>query len=536
MSDQNENLEAMTKQLLSQESTERRALSMLLDRYTTTKNKLFVQRGEMGGTESFIGSVSLQWFAERVGFASQLPLFKDKIDPETGKIVIDKTTINDVLQRPIDYTRQAVLAQYLAASSMPKFPAVLVVLSQDWVDDPEADEWNADGRAVRSAADFQSLDSSGQHGLLDVSESMRIFALDGQHRLSGIIGLMELIKTGRLPIKDTKGNHKKGAFLTVEDIQRQSGVSQSKLQSLANERIGIEFLSAVIPGEDRERSKRRIRSVFVHVNKMAAALTPGQLHQLDEDNGFALVAKNIAVSHPFLEVAGRVNMDNNTISGRSTAFTTLQTLKEMADGFLAGKYADWGPSKSGLIPMRPDDESLEEAHDLMLKLMDGLITVPTLERVKQGTGTPLLRNFAHEFIDKEQQITGEGNLLMRPVGQQVVAGAFGALVFRNPPMQLEILINKLVAFDVSGGFSGIDSASSPWFGVLYKPQRMFVGGKNLAIRLLVYILSGGLEDEAREQLRIEYAKARSFDGREEKAMDINGDLVGLDKIKLPDPI
>jgi hypothetical protein len=400
MSEQTEDLGAMSKRLLSQKDEERRALSMLLDRYTNEKHKLFVQRGEMGGTESFIGSVTLAWFAERVQFATEMPLFRDKIDPETNKLVIDKTTINDVLQRPIDHTREAVLAQYLARSEMHKFPAVLVVLSQGWVDNPEADEWSADGRAVTSAASYQPLDTEGNYGLLNVSDEMQIFALDGQHRLLGVRGLMDLIKTGRLPLKDKSGNQKKGAFLTVEELQ-DKGVSRAHLQSLQNERIGIEFLSAVTPGEDRERSKRRIRSVFVHVNKMAAGLTPGQLHQLDEDNGFALVAKHVAVSHPFLEVPGRVNMENNTISGRSTAVTTLQTLKEMAEGYLGKNFEDWVQT-TGLIPMRPDDSHLAEGDELMTRLFDELASLPSLERIKQGSGTPLLRNFAHEAVDKEK--------------------------------------------------------------------------------------------------------------------------------------
>jgi len=169
-------LEQLTSEVLQRESQERQVLSMLLDKYTSRKDKLFVQAAEMGGTESYIGAVSLEWFAERVRFASQLPLFREKIDPETGKVLIDKDTVQEVLQRPIDYSRQAVLAQYLAARPKHKFPPVLLVLNQPWVDDIAADEWDADGRALRSAADFSPLDSSGRFGNLDVSEGIQIFA------------------------------------------------------------------------------------------------------------------------------------------------------------------------------------------------------------------------------------------------------------------------------------------------------------------------------------------------------------------------
>ena len=83
-------LEQLTTEVLQRESQERQALSMLLDKYTSRKDKLFVQSAEMGGTQSYIGAVTLEWFAERVRFASQLPLFRQKVDPKTKKIIIDK--------------------------------------------------------------------------------------------------------------------------------------------------------------------------------------------------------------------------------------------------------------------------------------------------------------------------------------------------------------------------------------------------------------------------------------------------------------
>ena len=130
MSNTTDDLSGLTSEVLEHDSREKRALSILLDRHTSVQDKLFVQRLEMGGTESFIGSVTLEWFSEKVRFASQLPLFQEKLDTETGKVIIDKSTINDVLQRPIDYTRESVLAQYLGGRPRHKFPAVLVVVSQ----------------------------------------------------------------------------------------------------------------------------------------------------------------------------------------------------------------------------------------------------------------------------------------------------------------------------------------------------------------------------------------------------------------------
>ncbi|BAN34912.1 DGQHR domain-containing protein [Sulfuricella denitrificans skB26] len=521
-------LDQITTDILQRESQEKHALSLLLDRYTASKDKIFVQKTEMGGTESYIGAVTLEWLAERVRFASQLPLFREKIDPVTKSIEIDKDTINEILQRPLDYSRQAVLAQYLAARPKHKFPPLLVVVSQEWVDNQDADEWNSDGHAIKSTSDFSALDSMGKYGLLDVSEGIQIFALDGQHRLLGVQGLMELIKTGRLSVRKRNGDDVKNQVITSELLEERYGVTQSKLQQLGKEIIGIEFISAVVPGESRAEAKRRIRTIFVHVNRMAAPLTAGQIHQLDEDNGFALVAKRVTTSHPFLSAIGegRVNWENNTISSRSTSFTTLQALTEMAKGVLEPIYPTWSPSEKGLIQLRPEDPELEDGVKRFTEFMDYLVELPSIKRAAQGTPSPQLRNFSAEG--------GEGILLYRPVGQTALASAVGLLM--NEGVSIKQIFEKLSAYDEKGGFSKIDHFSSLWYGVLFDPnkQRMLVSGENLAKHLLVYLLKGGLPDEReREDLRMSFAEAREIDGQFRK---FDGEWGGNKDIQLPNPL
>ena len=533
MAQPEKSLAAMAASLLERDTEERKALALLLDRYITVKNKILVQKAEMGGTESYIGAVTLEWFAQRVRFASQLPLFKEKLDPKTRKIIIDKETIDEILQRPIDHSRKATLAQYLAARKRHKFPPVLVVVSQDWVDNSGSDEWDSQGQAIRSAADFTPLDSTGAVGLLDVSEAMSIFALDGQHRLLGIQGLMELINTGSLQVLNKDGEPKKNTVITVDDLaQTPYEVRPAELQRLGKELIGIEFISAVVPGETRDSAKRRVRSIFVHVNRMASPLSLGQIHQLDEDSGFALVAKRVATHHPFLEPKERVNWESNTIAVRSASFTTLQALTEMARGYLKPNHQNWEPdSEKGLIPLRPSDADLAKGADNFNAFLNKLVEMPSLKKVVQGAPAASLRNFADETP------SGEGNILFRPVGQEVLATAIGLIVFdHEKPRTLDTVFEKLAAFDKKGGFSHINDKSSIWYGVLLdqKKERILVAGKRLAIRLLVYMLSGGIaNDEEREALRNDFAAARTVDGR---ASDLKGKPVDPEDVHLPNPL
>src|SRR3712207_4788674 len=89
------------------------ALKVLLDEQLGQDNVMLVSRARMGHTTSYVGSVSLQWFANNVRFASNLPLFQHKLDTATKKIIIDQDTINEISQRNPDWSRQAAMTQYL---------------------------------------------------------------------------------------------------------------------------------------------------------------------------------------------------------------------------------------------------------------------------------------------------------------------------------------------------------------------------------------------------------------------------------------
>ena len=223
-------------------------------------------------------------------------LLSDRYNSSQKNITIDSDSIEVIQQRPLDWSRQASLVQYLADRTTHKFPPVLVTIDRGWVDNIHAPEWGRGGSATESAAVFTPLDGMGDFGWLDVGESARIYALDGQHRLMGVHGLLELLSTGELQ-RYSKDHQPVGGKITLAELS----TSAEYLQSLPEETIGIEFISAVMAGETQLAAKRRIRSIFVHVNLMAVALSKGQLAQLDENDGFAFVARNIAVNHPLLK-------------------------------------------------------------------------------------------------------------------------------------------------------------------------------------------------------------------------------------------
>ncbi|MBP0002484.1 MAG: DGQHR domain-containing protein [Cyanobacteria bacterium SBC] len=511
-------------------ASQTRQLADLLQPYLDRDETLLVQTTQMGDTEAYIGSVKLAWLAHRVGFASQLPLFRSKLDPKTGNIQPDEETIEELYQRPLDWSRQAPLTRYLAARTDRKFPPLLLVVSPAWVDDPRSSAWDKDGRAKYSSIEFVPLDGDRRVGLIDLSLNVSIFALDGQHRLMGIQGLMELLETGTLqPL--TKAKKSIGKALTLEDMAREVNKTPTQMRELAEETIGVELIPAVVRGETREEAWRRVRSIFVHVNLMAVKLSKGQVALLNEDDGFAIVTRQIAVTHPMLRQEDgwlpRVNWDGASVSAKSTALTTLQALRDMAVGYLGDRFPHWKSAKPGVVPQRPTAEELADGLAELMRLWDGLATLPSYRKL-DILETPNLRRFSFELGG------GEGNLLFRPVGQVALAEALGILVFRKQK-PLTVLLEKLRQFDDVEGFSGIENPESIWYGVLYDPnkRRIRVAGRELAAKLLVYLLGGMTEPMELAELRMAVAKARTFENR---AVSFQGRFVKPREVGLPNPI
>lgn len=521
--------DSIARKILEQEKEGRQALALLLDKYLHSGDRILVQKTQMGTTEAFIGSVTLEWLANRLCFASQLPLFRQKLDSETNNLIRDGETVEEMLQRPLDWSRQAVLAQYLAARKSHKFPAILAVISPTWVDDPQALEWDEEGRCSKLAANFDPLDQNETVGLLDVGEGVSVFALDGQHRLMGIQGLMELLKTGMLS-KYNKSKKTIGSPITMENLEERFNIQSGYLQNLAKEKIGIEFIPAVAPGETREEARRRVRSIFVHVNLTVVRLSKGQLASLNEDNGFAIVARTIAVTHPLLKKKegreDRVDFDSATVAAKSTVLTTLQALQDMCERYLEFPFRQWKSQDRGLIPMRPEDDEIKEGEADFKELWDHLGSLPSYQRLEQGTQTPMLRRFNHE------KSGGEANILFRPIGQIALAQALGILVFKKGLLLADIF-DKLRPYDLGGGFASVSEPKSLWYGVLYDPnkKRVLTLRRDLAAKLIVYLVAGTSDDMERGNLRKDLAKARTF---EDKAMGFDGNFVEPKEVGLPE--
>ncbi len=509
---------------------ERRALMMLLDRQRERSDHLFSVAARMGATRSFITSVSLEWVAKRVRLANELPMFHEYLDPETDKIRVDWKTASMIQQREPDWTRQYPMTVYLAHRKHHKFPPILVVVTQPWVDNARADEWSKNFKALRDSVSAQAIDSEGRFQDLHLSESDLLYAIDGQHRLMAIQGLSDLLMTGRLFQK--KKNGRDGPHsLSIDEIVKQShdDIKRSDLQALLSERIGIEIIPAVEKGETITEALLRLRSIFVHVNQTAKRLTKGQLALLDEDNGFAIVARLAMVDHTLLK--DRVELDKSQLAASSPHLTTLDTLRSIARKYL-GQYPEfsgWGLDTKSQMHIRPEEESINRGYAALERYLDALARLPSYQKVTQGKP-------AEEFREKQN------HLLFRPLAQVALAEAVSCLETRDAsPVSLSTLFGILKLKDTQGVFD-ITKHEYPWYGSVWKPDSRTMeraeSARVLCMRLFRHLLGGGTtDDKERQDLTDAFARARLIDPEREseEAVDLEGHRVKRSLVQLPSP-
>lgn len=521
-------------------------LSQLLEKLRSQTSHHFVLQVRMGDVSSYLTSVPLGWVAQKVGFAADLPIFRESSEG-SKRIPIDPETVEQVQQRQPDWRRQLQMAAYLATRRHHKFPPLLLVGYQRWVYEDQHEKWGTDASAMNDSLTLRGLEPTGTYWDLDDTET-EFYALDGQHRLMAILGLRDLIQTGQLHALDKERVPRKSVLSReeiVDHIHNGTGENPAaiheRLQHLMDERIGVEIVPAVRMGETYDEALRRLRQMFVDVNENAKALSRSELAQLDETNGYRVVARRLLAEHDLLrsgttadgEQRPKVDAVRTTLTEGSDCYTTLNTLVDVVRRYLkenktladSGNYASWDNLVAKGIYVRPEDSSLEQGKKAMAEYFDHVATIPSHEAFIQGKPASELRN-----------PDSDDNILFRPLVQTALAEAIGKLATRG--VSPKNVVQELARQEALGQLK-LRPRTSPWFGVLWDPTgKMQRHRKNeeLCSRLFQYLLGGGIEDDYdRDKLRSNFADARQIDQEKGLAINLEGKTVPKSEVRLPNP-
>ena len=523
------------------EQQRKRALAAALDQSLNEKGKLFAQKVNMGFLKSETGIhklvpsytavLSLDEIASQVKMGSDMPFMQGKIDEKTQKLIIDQDNIKSVMQRAPDWTRQIPLTAYLLANRNHKFTSILAVIEPAWINDPSDKNWGDDNRALKNSIEFEALDSSGTIGLINV-EKQTIFALDGQHRIMGIKGVQELI-SGQI-FSLNKNKKQIGDPISREKFFEMIKAENIDLRKILNETMSIEFIPAVIKGETRDEARARLRSYFVQINKNAKKIKKGEGDLLDEDDGYKVVAKDLALTHPLFKDPStnkhRINMTDQQLSPSSSNISTIVHINNMSENYLSKSDSErgerWKGILNGKISLRPPEEEISEAINDFKNFLDMVNELSIFQKINKGGEVKDLRNFP-----TKKNPNFEGHLLMRPVGQQILAEAVGRMVYNG--WKLNDISKNLEKIEKAGHFNA-HKPSSIFYGITYDFNKNTMitdtAAQSKAADYLVYLLHGELDVDELEIYANQIVEKRTlldgnewmnFDGKPEKIENIS---------------
>ena len=512
----------------------------LLDGVIDRKNKYLAISTKMGGNKSYITSVGLDWFSN-IHFASDLDILKEHRGEQSKSIEINSDTLDILSQRKPDLRRQLVMTVYLAIREYHKFPPALLVAYQDWILDPNHDNWGMDGRALQDSIIHEPLDSRGSVVNLDHKDT-RFYALDGQHRLMAIRGLRDLIQ-GNLFKKDKYGKADKQIITLAkvmqhneEDKMDENTIKQKLISIMEDEKIGVEIIPAVQRGETRNEAFMRLRAIFVDVNQNAKRPEKGELALLDEDDGFSIVARRMMISHELFHDSDSLRVDGKSsqLNEKSEYYTTLQAIINMAKAYLGEQkgFKHWKDEVcdvKGAGLLRPDDKELEKGRNKLSEYFDAIKNLPSHKRMLQGTSAGEIRS-------------GEAHVLFRPIAQEALAKAIGELE-REKGLSPQDICKKLATKDdIKFSDLKLNDPASPFYGVLWDPvsgtMRKQSRYMSLAAKVFCYFLSAAMKDKQRESLKEAVFNSRRFTPNgvdQAKATGLDGNPTTLDEFELPNP-
>lgn len=307
--------------------------------------------------------------------------------------------INDILQREINTKRVGQLKDYLNSNPEHFFSSIIVAIYQGnpvWSDFDIESQFRIDNNLL-DTDDIGFIEN--KIGILSLSGSETIFALDGQHRIKGI-----------------REAYKK------------------------NKSIGEEEVALIFVVHNHE-NKQRTRRLFTVLNKYAQKPKEAELIILDEDDAAAIITRKLVDNHEVLKQKNAVS-DTNGANIPATdlhSFTTLVMINRINKLVLSKYKIDY--------TKRPDEDKLNQYYQKCTDFWDYFFAqFPMIKQFIQGEECKFLNGDCYN----RNAETG-GSLLLRPVGQKLFAQIYNAFDEDN---KLDILASKIpfLDFNLNGGY------------------------------------------------------------------------------------
>ena len=336
--------------------------------------------------------------------------------------------INHILQRELKESRISSLKRYLLNNDERFFSSLIVAIHKgtpEWSDFDIEERFKIDNTDI---SEDQINFIGNKTGILTLSGSEEIFALDGQHRLAGL----------------------RAAYS-------------------ANTQLGEEELSLIFLVHNHQL-KERTRRLFTVLNKYAEKPKGAELIILDEDDAAAIIARRLVTEHIILKAETALS-DSNTGSIPNNdlkSFTTLVTIHQI-NKVLFNK-------SSSFYTQRPSDNELGGFYNMASEFWDSLFAIfPEIMDFITSDKKILIDG----VLFNRNNDTG-GSLLLRPVGQVLFARVYKEFEKGGASKLAKFKKDvRLIDFDLNG----------PIWKYLYWNEKMLPKNDLLKKNLFNYLLN-----------------------------------------------
>ena len=381
-------------------------------------------RAKMGDWTYYITSMTLEELTQRV---------------TTASAVHQSEELDKLIQRSLS-PRAGDIADYLLSQPQRLFGSLVVGV---YGGEPEWLEVEIKEGARPWDEGDERLD--GTIGLLRLSGSEQLFALDGQHRVVGTVRALE------------------------DD------------PSLGNEEVAVIFV-----GHSKDQAGlERTRRLFSTLNRYAKPVSKRDIIALDEDDAVAIVTRRLVDSHSLFSDRVALGKTKAVPVTDGINFTSIVALNDCVEMVLKIDPA-W---KTGHKRFRPKEKIL---NDLTQHCVDYWnIVVDEHELLQAYIGVPKDANPAQPFRGRHG-----GHLLFRPIGILAHTWAATSLCAKEGA-DTRAAIQRLAEVPM-------ELAEAPWPGLLWdgENQRMITSqeAQSVATRLIYHSVGGDLrhlrKDEA----------------------------------------
>lgn len=395
-------------------------------------------------------------FGDWIYYTAIMPMseVRDRID--FAHVLHRNRNLGELIQRQLQDSgsgkrnRQDAIANYLKGNESRFFNAIVVGI---YGGEPV---WHPFGITARPEFNMENIGYLAEQervGFLELTGTERLFALDGQHRVSGIKRALE-----------------------------------------GNGEAAIDILTVLfVPHANTVEGIQRTRSLFIDLNKRAVPVGLKDIIILDEVDLPAILSRRLVDDHKWFS-RGQIEIQSftPTIPRDSEALFSIATLYGIIKKMLASAFATTSDERRELrdaITIRLTEERIDYYYDKTVQYFDSLADL-------NGRLREYLEAGPESGIAGIARSPDVRDVLFRPVGQMSFANAIAAIAKKR---------NLELALEVARMFP-MDMTATPFGGVIWdrERERVIASGAPLAGRLLRYM--GGLEP-ASEKLRLSYRLA-----------------------------